>query len=144
MRVSGANLGFVESAHARASGKLLLAFASEEVRTAYLALNPLVPVTPRTIVQPEEFELELERIRLRGYAVDEEEFREGVSCVAAPVMESGHAVSAYSVSAPAERFGRRRAELIDCVLDATREAAEAGGHNARTRTRSRHQTLSPS
>lgn len=144
VRVSGANLGFVESAHARASGKLLLAFASEEVRTAYLALNPLVPVTPRTIVQPEEFELELERIRLRGYAVDEEEFREGVSCVAAPVMESGHAVSAYSVSAPAERFGRRRAELIDCVLDATREAAEAGGHNARTRTRSRHQTLSPS
>ena len=64
VRVSGANLGYVESAHARASGKLLLAFASEEVRAAYLALNPLVPVTPRTIVQPDEFELELERIRL--------------------------------------------------------------------------------
>ena len=84
VRVSGAHLGYVESAHARASGKLLLAFASEEVRAAYLALNPLVPVTPRTIVQPDEFELELERIRLRGYAVDEEEFREGVACVAAP------------------------------------------------------------
>ena len=67
-------------------------------------LNPLVPVTPRTIVQPDEFELELERIRLRGYAVDEEEFREGVACVAAPVIESGNAVAAYSVSAPAERF----------------------------------------
>ena len=78
------------------------------VRTAYLALNPLVRVTPRTIVQPDEFELELERIRLRGYAVDEEEFREGVSCVAAPVIESGKAVSAYSLSAPTERFGRRR------------------------------------
>ena len=36
VRVSGANLGYVESAHARASGKLLLAFASEEVRAAYL------------------------------------------------------------------------------------------------------------
>lgn len=133
VRVSGAHLGYVESAHARASGKLLLALASEAVRTVYLALYPLVPVTPRTIVQPDEFELELERIRLRGYAVDEEEFREGVACVAAPVIESGHSVAAYSISAPAERFGRRRAELIERVLDATRWAAEAGGHDARTR-----------
>ena len=90
-----------------------------------------IPVTPRTIVRPEEFELELERIRLRGYAVDEEEFREGVSCVAAPVIEGGNAVAAYSISAPAERFGRRRAELTKCALEATRRAAEAGGHDAR-------------
>ena len=135
VRVAGVHLGYVESAHARASGKLLLAFASEEVRTAYLALNPLVPVTLRTIVQADEFELDLERIRLRGYAVDEEEFREGVSCVAAPVTEGGQAVSAYSLSAPTERFGRRRAELIECVLDATRQAAAAGGHDARDRIR---------
>ena len=45
VRVSGAHLGYVESAHARASGKLLLAFATEEVRAEYLRLNPLVPVT---------------------------------------------------------------------------------------------------
>lgn len=133
VRVSGVHLGYVESAHARASGKLLLAFASEEVRAAYLALNPLAPITPRTIVQPDEFELELERIRLRGYAVEEEEFREGVSCVAAPVVEGANVVSAYSVSAPSERFSRRRAELIEFVLDATRRAAEGGGHDARTR-----------
>ena len=132
VRVAGINLGHVESAHARAGGKLLLAFAPPAVRAGYLALNPLVPVTPRTIVQPDEFELELEGIRLRGYAVDDEEFREGVSCVAAPVIEGGHAVSAYSLSAPSERFGRRRAELIDSVLAATRRAADASGHDARS------------
>jgi hypothetical protein len=49
------------------------------------------------------------------------------------VIESGNAVAAYSVSAPAERFGRRRAELIECVVAATRRAAEAGGHDERTR-----------
>ena len=133
VRVSSASLGYVESAHARASGKLLLAFAPEEVRAAYLALNPLAAITSRTIVQPDEFELELERIRLRGYAVDEEEFQEGVSCVAAPVIEGANVVSAYSVSAPSERFGRRRTELIEFVLDATRRAAAGGGHDARTR-----------
>lgn len=133
VRVSGAHLGYVEAAHARASGKLLLAFAPEEVRTAYLALNPLVPVTERTIVDADAFERELVRVRKQGYAVDEEEFREGVACVAAPVVESGRAVAAYSLSAPAERFTRRRAELIRCVLEASWRAAEAGGHGARTR-----------
>jgi IclR family transcriptional regulator, acetate operon repressor len=142
VRVSGANLGYVESAHARASGKLLLALAPEEVRAGYLALHPLDPVTPRTIVQPDEFQLELERIRLRGYAVDEEEFREGVSCIAAPVNGSGRAVTAYSLSAPTERFGRRRTELIECVLAATRRAAEAGGHDGRPRESTA--SLSPS
>lgn len=134
VRVSGANLGYVESAHARASGKLLLAFASDETRSAYLAQNPLAPVTTRTIVQQDEFELELERIRLRGYAVDEEEFREGVACVAAPVIENGRVVFAYSLSAPAERFGRRRAELIQRALDAAGRAADAGGHRPKRRS----------
>jgi len=135
VRVSGAHLGYAESGHARASGKLLLAFATEEVRAEYLRLNPLVPVTKRTIVKPDEFELELERIRQRGYAVDEEEFREGVACVAAPVVESGRAVAVYSLSAPADRFARRRTELIRFVREASRQAAEAGGHNARTHSR---------
>ena len=130
VRVSGAIVGYVESAHARASGKLLLALASDETRSAYLTLNPLVPVTPRTIVRADEFELELEGIRLRGYAIDEEEFREGVSCVAAPVVENGKAVSAYSLSAPTERFGRRRAELIEAVIAAARRAATVGAHPA--------------
>jgi DNA-binding IclR family transcriptional regulator len=133
VRVSGAHLGYVESAHARASGKLLLALAAEEVRAAYLGRHPLAPVTRRTIVDPEAFERELAGVRERGYAVDEEEFREGVACVAAPVTESGRAVAAYSVSAPAERFAARRAQLTRCVLDACRRAAEAGGHDARTR-----------
>ena len=143
VRVSGVHLGYIEAAHARASGKLLLAFAPEEVRTAYLALNPLVPITPGTIVQADEFELDLERTRLRGYAVDDEEFREGVACVAAPVLEGGHAVAAYSVSAPADRFRRRRSELVARVLEATRNAADAGGHVART-TLAADRLLSPS
>jgi len=123
VRVSGAHLGYVESAHARASGKLLLAFASDERRSTYLVQNPLLAVTGRTIVQADEFELELERVRLRGYAIDEEEFREGVACAAAPVIDNGNVLAAFSVSAPVERFGRRRVELIEAVLRASRRAA---------------------
>jgi DNA-binding IclR family transcriptional regulator len=122
VRVSGLHLGFAETAHARASGKVLLAFARDPVRDSYLRTNPLVAVTARTIVEPDEFRLELERTRLRGYAVDEEEFREGVACAAAPVLDDGYAVAAYSISAPSERFRRHREELIDHVVAATRSA----------------------
>ena len=49
-------------------------------------------------------------------------------CVAAPLLESGYPVAAYSISAPVERFRRRRQELIDHVVEATRQAAlERGG-----------------
>jgi DNA-binding IclR family transcriptional regulator len=131
VRVAGVHIGFVGFGHARASGKVLLAFAPDTVREAYLLENPLVSVTPRTIVEPGELQLELERTRLLGFAVDEEEFRDGVACVAAPLLESGFPVAAYSISAPVERFRRRRQELIDLVVDATRQAAaeRRGGHD---------------
>jgi DNA-binding IclR family transcriptional regulator len=143
VRVSGVYVGVVEAAHARASGKVLLAFAPEALRASYLRRNPLVPITPRTIVDPGEFELELEGIRLRGFAIDEEEFREGVACVAAPVLENGRAEAVYSVSAPVDRFRRHRQELIDLVVQAAREAADAAGPGAHVPAE-HAQVLSPS
>jgi IclR family transcriptional regulator, acetate operon repressor len=123
VRVSGAHVGFAEAAHARASGKALLAFAPEPVRHAYLLAHPLTPVTGRTIVDPEEFRAELDRTRRRGFAIDEEEFREGVACASAPVLVDGAAVAAYSLSAPIGRFRRHRRVLIEHLLEAARDAA---------------------
>jgi IclR family transcriptional regulator, acetate operon repressor len=136
VRVSGVRLGFADAAHARASGKALLAFAPEAARRTYLVANPLVAVTPRTIVDPHEFELELERIRLRGYAVDEEEFREGVACAAAPLLDGGRAVAAFSISAPTERFRQNRDELVAQVIAAGEEAAVAANGSLTALSRS--------
>src|SRR5919106_4824070 len=71
--VSEINMGLVGDAHARASGKALLAFAPPDMQARYLATHPLRPRTANTIVDPDAFELELERIREVGYAVDKEE-----------------------------------------------------------------------
>jgi IclR family transcriptional regulator, acetate operon repressor len=121
VRVSGVHLGVADDVHARASGKVLLAFAPESLRAAYLRVHPLERVTARTIVDPDEFQHELERTRRRGFAIDEEEFREGVACAAAPVLDNGHAVAAYAVSTPAGRFRHSRDQLIEHL----REAAQA-------------------
>lgn len=107
--------GFSGHAHARASGKLLLAYASSRSRSAYLAEHPLEPRTPRTIVDPALLERELELIRSRGYAVDDEEFAPDVCCAAAPV-ETGRGMAALCVVAPAGRFHRERRRYCDELL----------------------------
>lgn len=123
VRVAEVEHGPYRHAHARATGKLLLAFADAELRTAYLQANPLERVTERTICDPHELEREMARIRERGYAVDEEEFLPGVSCIAAPVVEDGIVVATYTVSAPADRFARVREELLRAVRAAARGAS---------------------
>jgi IclR family transcriptional regulator, acetate operon repressor len=117
LRVAEVGSGTYEHGHARANGKVLLAYASPEVREAYLRKHPLVPVTKSTITDPRRLEQELERIRERGYGYDEEEYATGVCCVGAPVLQSGSIVAALGLSVPSDRFEERRAELTAVVLD---------------------------
>jgi DNA-binding IclR family transcriptional regulator len=120
VRVAGLHVGFTGDAHARSSGKLLLALAPASVREPYLRSHPLEQLTRHTIVQRDMLEGDFARIRQRGYAFDEEEFREGVACVSAPVIDDDLISAAFTVSAPAERFRERRAELVEAVRAAAR------------------------
>jgi IclR family acetate operon transcriptional repressor len=111
--------GFTAFAHARAAGKLLLAYLSREELRRYLEHHPLRPLTPKTIVGRGAFERELAGIRESGYAVDDEEFMDGSACVAAAARRGEDVVGVYSVAAPVERFRVNRNRL----LRATRAAA---------------------
>lgn len=122
VRVAGAERGRYLHPHARASGKLLLAYARPEQRAAELGREPLARVTPNTIVEPDALERELEAIRERGWAEDREEFAEGVACVAAPALVDDVVVAAFTVSAPVERYRRRPEALCAAVRRAARAA----------------------
>jgi IclR family transcriptional regulator, acetate operon repressor len=115
VRVHGPHIGMSGVAHARASGKLLLAFASPAEREAYLRNHPLERLTARTVVDPEKLAADLALAARRGYALDLEEFREDVRCVAAPILQGEEAIAAYTIAAPANRFRVRRAVLVDAV-----------------------------
>ena len=125
VRVSAVHTGLQGAAHARASGKLLLALAPEATVNAYLSSHPLEPFTARTIVDRDELEHELEQIRARGYAIDDEEFAPDVACVAAPIAIGDAVIGAYSVSAPLGRFRQRKQWLIEAVRSAARAGAGA-------------------
>jgi DNA-binding IclR family transcriptional regulator len=105
-----------EDAHARANGKLLLAYAWPELRHSYMLRHPPRRRTRATICDVREFEAELERIRQRGCAYDEQEFAEGLSCVAAPLLDNGQIVASVAVSSPTERFASTRQELTAAVV----------------------------
>jgi IclR family acetate operon transcriptional repressor len=123
VRVAEVASGPYEHGHARANGKVLLAYAWPEIRAGYLQTHPMVRLTDATICDAAELERELERIRRRGYAYDREEYAVGVSCVAAPLLQDGHIIAALGISVPTERFKRRRRELTDTLLEVVAENA---------------------
>src|SRR5581483_6602076 len=117
VRVAEVVSGAYEHGHARANGKVLLAYASPAVRQAYLRAHPLVPVTKNTICDLAQFEQEMERIRQRGYAYDHEEWSIGLCCIGAPLLQNGHILAALGLSVPSDRFEKRQAELTATLLD---------------------------
>ena len=56
---------------------------------------------------------DLELIRNRGYAFDEEEHELGISCIAAPIKnKQGIAYAAISISAPTSRLEYEKKQLL--------------------------------
>jgi DNA-binding IclR family transcriptional regulator len=98
--------GFAEDGHARAGGKVLLAFATQEVRREYLHTHELRRRTPNTIVSVEQLETQLELIRQQKYAFENEEFAAGLSCVGVPI-DGGLSPYAIGISAPSERMNAK-------------------------------------
>jgi DNA-binding IclR family transcriptional regulator len=90
-------------AHARASGKLLLAMCSGTELEAYLATHDLASRTPNTIVRRTAFRTELESIRARWVSYDREEFALGLSCLAVPLGPPPSRM-VLGLSAPTQRF----------------------------------------
>lgn len=118
-----APLGGEMPLHCTGVGKALLAYQGEEM-LARLAKSPGLPrMTGRTITSLLQLKKELDHIRERGYAVDNEEIVEGLRCVAAPVFDhDGRAVAAFSVAGPATRITMERVpEIARLVFETGRE-----------------------
>jgi Transcriptional regulator len=124
VRVSGLTADYTEDIHARASGKLLLAFSPEETREAMLSRMSLRSITPTTITDINELRRGLEDVRRQGVAYDRQEFHVGVDCVAAPIRTGKHVVAALTVSSPTERFVRDEADIIQKLLQAAASASK--------------------
>jgi IclR family acetate operon transcriptional repressor len=119
--VSVSWLGTRSPAHCTASGKVILAFSPEAVRSRFLA-RPLERRTPSTIVDRAQLASQLDAAVSAGYAHTTEELEVGLSAIAAPVRApAGDVIGALDVSGPAHRFV---AASLGQMVERTREAAD--------------------
>ena len=115
--------------HASAMGKALLAFEPHRDDTLD-ALPRLTRLTGSTITSRAALRAELDEVRARGWALNDEEREPGVRTVAAPVLAGdGTARAAIAVQGPAVRMADDRiAELAPLVRAAAAEVAtQLGG-----------------
>lgn len=121
--------GTLSPMHASGIGKALLAQMDRDRQARYLAPGALQAFTARTFVDRLALEGELQKIRDRGYAVDDEERTLGMRCIAAPVFDiNREAVAGISVSGPTTRVSEPSVEeLSRPVIEAARQLSQAIG-----------------
>lgn len=107
-------------AHATSLGKALLAHQSPHVIEAVIAERGLARCASRTICDREQLLDELERVRQVGYAIDDEEYEEGLRCIGAPIVgHTGTVVAAIGIGGPVTRVTPDRVrELGQVVMEA--------------------------
>jgi len=118
------HIGTVVSLNATAVGKAYLAHLDEDQRGRVLDAVPLQEQTPHTLTDQETLLAELEEIRERGYAFNDEERTMGMRAVGAPIFadDADKVVGAISVSGPTTRMNGDwyREEVPERVCQAAR------------------------
>lgn len=106
--------GFSESAHATALGKALLAAMPQPKRHFYLRSQGMHALTPRTVVEPERLDLELQSQSRAGFFFEESQFRDGVSCAAVLVRGRGLGTTwaSLALSMSSSRFRRLKHDMV--------------------------------
>ena len=134
-------IGASNPVHCTAMGKAMLAFLPDQEVAEILARIRYTRLTPRTLCTPEALMRSLDRVRRRGYAIDDEEAEIGVRCVGAPILnESGRPVAAVSVSGPSSRITQQSVPgIAEHLIRCCREISTSLG----VRERRRSQTPSP-
>lgn len=104
--------------HYSAAGKAILSQFDDEAVDDLVDRHGLPAVTQHTITDREAFEAELERVRERGYAQNDEEDLPGIRAVGSPILSpDGEVLGGLSVSAPASRLqGDRFTEELPRVV----------------------------
>lgn len=106
--------------HSSALGKAILAHLPRDEVRRMVERTGMPQATERTITDIDDLCADLDRIRDRGYATDDEEGHSGIFCVAAPVVVADDPLGAVSVTGPSQRMQEdaRLESVVDAVVNA--------------------------
>jgi IclR family acetate operon transcriptional repressor len=112
-------IGGRNPAHATGVGKLLLAFRlhTRDDVAAWVGTSQLVRRTPQTRCSVDDLHCDLEDIRQRGYATDDQENETGINCLALPVYLTSPGTPSGAVSLSALTYRTPLGALVDAVAE---------------------------
>jgi DNA-binding IclR family transcriptional regulator len=113
--------GVLADIHSRASGKVAMAWAPDDIRETFVKTYPLRRLTPTTITKRSALHEELERVVRDGYAMSNEECDPGIVSIAAPI-DRGLSPFILGLSAPRTRTDAHLDRYLTALLG-TVEAA---------------------
>ncbi|WP_079489344.1 IclR family transcriptional regulator [Maledivibacter halophilus] len=115
--------------YSTAVGKTILASLSKEETEDILNTSEIKKYTEKTISDKEQLFEHINMIREKGYAEDFEELEEGLTCVAAPIINhTKKAIAAISISGPTSRMNKElRLEIGRTLVKVTKEISEKLG-----------------
>jgi DNA-binding IclR family transcriptional regulator len=130
-------MGTSNPVYCTSMGKAMLAFQPPDVIDQIVSKIRFVRYTPKTLTSPDALLRALERVRRRGYAIDDQEIEMGVRCIGAPIFdEKRNAIAAVSVSGPASRITPpTMPEITEHLLRCCRDISLSLGAQAKKRPR---------
>lgn len=117
-------------------GKAMLAYLPEEELERLLRAGELSPCTANTKITVDQLAQDLEGVRRRGYAINDEELAIGLRAVAAPVWDDSRTVvAAINISGSTETISRKRLrqELAPRVMQTGTDISQALGYTEEDR-----------
>lgn len=88
-----------------ANGRVLLAALPNDALLPWLARQVMLPLTPQTLTDATRLRLEIERVRVQGYALVDQELEPGLRTLSVPLRNPrGDVVAAMNVSTSAARM----------------------------------------
>jgi IclR family pca regulon transcriptional regulator len=103
-------------------GKAMAAFLPTKEREDLIKRLHFYALTHRTILSEEAFRNEMNLVRGRGYAVNDEELSVGLRSIAVPVLRRAHPVAAINVAVPTICYTVE--QLVEQCLPPLKETAQ--------------------
>ena len=126
-------VGLRSPMYCTAVGKAILADLPDKDVSVIWEKSPIAKHTENTITTFDELKAQLDVIRTKGYAFDDEENELEVRCIGASILDNtGKVIGAFSVTAPIGRMSSSRMPVISgLVLKTRKEICAELGFNLR-------------
>jgi IclR family pca regulon transcriptional regulator len=128
-------LGSRLPAYPTSMGRVLLSGLPDSQIDDYIEQTRLERLTPHTITDPDEFRSAIGNVRVKGFALVDQELEVGVRSIAAPILNGRQEIiAAMNISCHASRVtlgqirGEFRPKLIDTANEISRLARALPGH----------------